>query len=221
MIEVRVHEDRVVLLHHLAELGRDALGQVRGDAAPDANDLDVRNRAQLLEQVLQPPIAQHHRIAATQDDVADLGVLAQILERRLVLVERDLLRIADLSAPGAKAAVSSADRTYQKKSAVRIAMGNVRHRRVAVLIERIDNAVDDMELLDGRDVLVPHRIADFLDLLQRRWRDAHLEVVESRLQPLDVDDVVPELVGQLLEGRDALIPDDLLPIAHACTTPAP
>jgi hypothetical protein len=32
---------------------------------------------------------------------------------------------------------------------------------------------------------------------------------------------VPELVGQLLETCDALILDDLLPIAHACTTPAP
>ena len=41
------------------------------------------------------------------------------------------------------------------------------------------------------------------------------------LQRLDVDHVVAELLGQLLQSRDALILDDLLPIAHACTTPAP
>src|SRR5205814_9947354 len=100
-------------------------------------------------------------------------------------------------------------------------MRNVRHRRIAIFIEGIDHPVDDVELLDSVDVLVPYRIANSLDLFQRLRRDAHLEVVESGLQGLDVDIIVPELVGQLLEGGDALILDDLLPIAHACTTPAP
>ena len=86
MIEVSVHEDRVILLHHLAELGRDALRQMRCDATSDTNDLDVRNGAQLLEQIFESTITQHHRIATAHDDVADLGVLAQILERRFVLV---------------------------------------------------------------------------------------------------------------------------------------
>src|SRR5690349_6230924 len=120
----------MVLLHHLAELGRYALGEMRGDAAANADDLDVRYRSQLLEQILQSAIAQHHWIATAHDDVADLGVLAQILERRLVLIERNLLRIADLSAPRAEAAVCRTDRAHQKQGSVGITVGNVRNWRI-------------------------------------------------------------------------------------------
>ena len=105
MVEVGVHVDGMVLLDHLAELGRDARRQVRGDAAAEADDLDVRDLAQLLEEVLQPPIGQHHRVAARHDHVADLGMVGDVLEGRLVLVERNLLRIADFAAPRAEAAV--------------------------------------------------------------------------------------------------------------------
>ncbi len=221
VIEMRVHEDRVVLLHHLAEFRRNPLRKVRGDATSDPDDLDMRDRAKLLKEIFQSPVAQHHRIATAHDDVADLRVLAEILERRIVLIERDLLGITDFAPSRAEAAVGRANRAHQKECAVRIPVSDVRHRRVAVLIERINHAVDDVELFDGRHVLIPHRIAHFLDLLESSGSDPHLEVVESGLQSLDVNDVAPELFGQLLETRDALILDDLLPIAHACTTPAP
>ena len=128
MIEVRVHVHRVVLLHHLAELRRDALRQVRGDAAPDADDLDVRNGAQILEQILEAPIAQHHRIAARHDDVANLRMLPDVLEGGVVLIERDLLGITHLAATRAEAAVAGADRTHEKERAVRIPVRDVRHR---------------------------------------------------------------------------------------------
>jgi hypothetical protein len=221
VIEVRVHEDRMVLLDHLAELRRDTLRQVRGDPASDTNDLDVRDRAKLLEDVLQPPVAQHHGISAAQNHVADLGVLTEIRERRIELIERNLFRIADLATPRAEPAIGGAHRADEKQRAVRIPVRDVRHWRIAILIEGVDDAVDDVELLHGRDVLIPHRIAHFLDLLESSGSDSHLEVVECRLQRLDVDDVVAELFRQLLQTRDALILDDLLPIAHACTTPAP
>ena len=67
----------MVLLHHLAELRRDARRQVRRDPAAEADDLDVRDLAQPLEDVLQPAVGEHHRVAARQDDVADLGMLAR------------------------------------------------------------------------------------------------------------------------------------------------
>ena len=117
---------------------------------PMPDDLDVRDRAELLEDVLQPAVAQHHRVAAAQDHVADLGVLAQVLERRIVLVERNLLRVADLAPPRAEPAVARAHRAHEEESAVRIPVRDVRHRRVAVLVERVDDAVDDVELLDRR-----------------------------------------------------------------------
>ena len=108
---------------------------MRGNAASDADDLDVRNRAKLLEEILQSSVAQHHRVPAAHDYVADLGMLAQILKSRLVLIERNLLRIAHLATSCAEPAIRGADRTHEKQRAVRIPVCNVRHRRVAVLIE--------------------------------------------------------------------------------------
>ena len=95
----------------------------------------MRNRAELLEDVLQSPVAQHHRIATAQNDVADLRVLAQVRECRVELIERNLLRIPDLAPPRAESAVAGAHRAYEKERAVRIPVSDVRHRRIAVLIE--------------------------------------------------------------------------------------
>src|SRR2546423_8193054 len=160
----------MILLHHLAELWRYALRQVRGDATAQADDLDVRDGAQPLEDVLQPAVAQHHGIAAREDDVADLGMRGDVLERRLVLVERDLLGIADLPPPSAEAAVARADRAHEEEHAVGVPMRDVGHRRVTVLVEGVDDAVDDLELLDARNELIPVRVADLLDLLERLAR---------------------------------------------------
>ncbi len=136
----------MVPLDHLAELGRDPLGQMRRDAASDANDLDVRDRAQALEEILQPAVRQHHRVAAAQDDIADLGVRPQVGEGRVVLIEGDLLRIADFAASRAEPAIRRADRADEKQRAVWIPVRDVGHRRVRVLVERVDDAVDDLQL---------------------------------------------------------------------------
>jgi hypothetical protein len=191
------------------------------------NDLDVRDRPQPLDDVLQATIAQHHRVAAGHDHVAHLGMRGDVLERRLVLVERDLLGIADLAPPGAEAAVAGAHRADQEQHAVGIPVRDVRHRRVAVLVERVDHAVDDLQLLDGRDELVPVRVADVRDLGERLARDAHLEVVERRLEGLDVDlslrGVRAEPFGhvrlELLQRTDAFFTQDLLPVAHRVAAP--
>ena len=88
-----------------------------------------------------------------------------VLERRLVLVERDLLGIADLAAPRAEAAVARADRAHEEQHAVRIPVRDVRHRRVAVLVERVDHAVDDRRApATVGTYWFQHRVADLLDL---------------------------------------------------------
>ena len=140
-------------------------------------------------------------------------MLGQIRERRVVLIERNLLRIADLPTPRAEAAVRGAHGTDEEQRAVRIPVCNVRHRRVAVFVQRVNHSVNDLEFLDRRHVLVPHRIANFLDLRQGRRRHAHLEVVERRLERVDVDYVVPEPIRQFLQRIDAFV-QDLLPVTH-------
>src|SRR5687768_9769302 len=100
---------------------------MRGDPTPDAYDFDVRDLPQPLKDVLETAVGEHHRIAARQNDVANLGVLTDVLERRVVLVERDLLGIANLAAASAEAAVGRADRADEEQRAVGVPMCDVRH----------------------------------------------------------------------------------------------
>src|SRR5678815_5776608 len=204
----------MVLLHHLTEFRRDAGRQVRRDPTAEADNLDVRDLTQALEEVLEPPVGEHHRVAARHDHVADLRVLAEILEGRLVLVERDLFGVADFAAARAEPAVRRADGTHQEECPVGISMRDVRDRRVTVFVERVDHAVDDVELLDRGHVLLPHRVPDLLDRAQDVRRETHLEIVERRLQAIDIDDVGPVPISELVEGIDALV-EDLLPVTHA------
>ena len=173
-------------------------------------------------------VAQHHRVAAREDDVADLGVLARgTANADSYCLSGIFSGIAHLAAPRAEAAVARADRAHEEEGAIRIAVRDVRHRRVAVLVERVDHAVDDLELLDGGDELVPVRVADLLDLRERLARDAHLEVVERGLEGLDVDlpfgHVLAEPLGDVrskfLERADALVLQNFLPVTHRVATP--
>jgi len=63
----------------------------------------------------------------------------------------------------------------------------VRDRRIRVLVERIDDAVLDDQLMGRRDVLDPERVAGAADELQRRRGDAEVEAVDRLLDRLAVD----------------------------------
>src|ERR687895_196128 len=101
---------------------------MRGDSAPDAYDFDVRYLSQLLKDVLETAVREHHRIATRENDVANLGVLTDVLERRVVLVERDLFGVANLAAASAEAAVGRTDGADEEQRAIRVAVRDVRHR---------------------------------------------------------------------------------------------
>ena len=86
------------LLHHLAELGVIPRRQVRRDPAAEADDLDVRDlrsrwkmySSRRSESIIgSPPDSSH---------IADFRMRTDVLERRVVLVERNLLRVADFPA---------------------------------------------------------------------------------------------------------------------------
>ena len=74
VVEVDVDVERVVLLQHGHELRRDPLRQEAGHARADADDLEVRDGPQPGQDALEPRVAQHERVAARDDDVADLLV---------------------------------------------------------------------------------------------------------------------------------------------------
>ncbi len=218
VVEVDVDEDRVVLGDHPTEIVGDPLRQVMRDAGVDADDLDVRDVAQVLEEVLETPVRQHQGVAAGEDDVANLGMLAQVLERRIELVERDLLRISDLAAARAKPTVGRADGADQEEDAVGVPVRDIRDRRILVLAERVDDSVDDLVLVGRGDVLIPKGVAGLLDRSERRGRDSEVELVDRLLHRYAIDVLLAEGLNELIDRRQALL-EHLLPLPHTHLVP--
>src|SRR5687767_3116398 len=100
----------MVLLDERAQLRRDAIGHVARYARVNADDLEMRDLAQRLQEKFDPPVRQHERVAARQDHIADLGVLAEVAKGRVELVEWNLFRVAYLAPPRAEPAVSRTHR---------------------------------------------------------------------------------------------------------------
>src|SRR5258706_14428151 len=102
-------EQRMILPKHRAELGRDSLRQKNRNPRADAEELDVRNGAQLAQQVFELVIAEQQRVAAAQQHVADGGVAADVINL-LVELRMEIIAggIADESRPRAIPAISRA-----------------------------------------------------------------------------------------------------------------
>ena len=158
VVEVRVQVQRVVLVQHVAELGGDALRADHRHARADAHDLDVRDRGDLLQQPLEALVGERQRVAAAEEDVADLGVAADVGEGVLVvLVGHRAFVLADDAAPGAVPAVHRAHLGGDEEHAVRVAVRDQRGRRVDGLTERILHVGGaDGQLRRGRDALLAH-----------------------------------------------------------------
>ncbi len=218
VVEVDVDEDRVVPGDHPTEVVGDSLRQVMRDTGVDADDLDMRDIAQVLEEVLETPVRQHQGVAAGEYDVADLGVLAQVLERRVELVERDLLRISDLAAARAKPTVGRADGADQEEDAVGIPVCDVRDRRIRIFAERVNDPVDDLVLVRRRDVLVPKGVAGLLDRSESRGCDSEVELVDRLLYRYAIDVLLAEGLNELVDRGQALL-EYLLPLPHTHLAP--
>ena len=94
-------------------------------------------------------------------------------------------------------------------------MRDVGNGAVGVLVERVDDAVHYLELLDARDILAPDRIAGRLDEVHHRRRDPELEIVGGLPEPIEFGEVLgPELGRQRLERGDRILLEDFLPGFH-------
>ena len=194
----------MVFAQDAAQLRRDPLREVAGDAAADPHDLKMRDRAQPLEEVLDAPVGEEQRVAARHDHVADLVVLLEVAERRLELRHGDLARVPDFAAPRAEATVGSAHGRDEEQGAVGIAVRDVGHRRVGVLGQRIHEPVVHFELLEVRHVLAPDRIAGGLDQVHHGRRDPELKVLGRLPQTLEIREMLgAELGHERIQGREA------------------
>jgi hypothetical protein len=63
VVEVRVEPHWVILRQHLAQLGRDPLGQRARGPAPYPDDLDMVNRFEPLDDILEELVRDHQGVA--------------------------------------------------------------------------------------------------------------------------------------------------------------
>ena len=134
MVDVDVEPEGMVLFDHLAEFGRHAHGQKDGHARADADDLHVGDGPQAAENHVHQLGSQHHRVAAGEQHVANLGRALDIVDLGVEISPAEGLgRVADDAAAGAVAAVAGALGGHQHEHAIRIAMHQAGHGRVLVL----------------------------------------------------------------------------------------
>ena len=137
--EMHAQEQRVVAPEDGEQSIRDALRHHRGHLRPDAQDLDVLDRAQLAEQPIDFVVRERERVAAGDQDVAHLGVLANVLDAAgpPELARAAGRRGADHARPRAVATIGRAQVRREEQDAVRVPVHEAGHRAVVVLSERV------------------------------------------------------------------------------------
>ena len=201
MVEMQVDPERVVLREHLAQLVVDPLRQEDRHAAPDPDDLDVRDLAQAAQDRFEELGRERQPVAAGDEDVADLRRPTQVLELGLVVLAVEVLgRVAHDPRARAVPAVRRALRRDQHQDPVRVAMDETGHRRVAVLGERVlHHRGERLLLAAGRDDLAADRVGGVVrvDQADEVRRDVDAELVRRR-EPLTL------VVGQVQDRLDLL-----------------
>src|SRR5437870_10157799 len=81
MIDMHAHPKRMVFGQNRAQLGRDSLRQENRNAGADPEKLDVLDRAQPGQQLVDLVVAENERVTAAKKNVAHFGVLFEVTER--------------------------------------------------------------------------------------------------------------------------------------------
>ena len=143
VVELRIEVKGMVLLEHPAELRRDPLGKSAGDPGTDADHLDRGNTVDPGEYVFQAVIRHHQGIPAGEEDVPQLGMLADVVDTLVDLGGRKLLipfphhRFLSETVP----AVGGATVPDAEGNAVRINLDNEVDRGMFSLLKRIGRAL--------------------------------------------------------------------------------
>ena len=226
MIGMDAQPDRSVLAEDLGELRRDALRQEDGDTRTDADELDVLDRAQTAEERVQLGVGQQQRVAAGEQDVADLGMLFDVLQPGLELrMEVIRLGVGDQAAARAITAIGSAPVGDQEQDAVRITVDDAGDGHGAFFADRILGfAGGDIGLLDPRDDLTADRAVRVLrvDQVEEMRRDRKRQLMGGEEAPF------PLLLGQfqhlfqLGQRRDAVaqLPMPVVPLRGGHVLPS-
>ena len=147
-------------LEQADQLGRDAHRELHRLARAEAHDLDVRDRAQSGQRVVELLGRQRQRVAAGDQHVADLGVRTDVGER-LVDVAAAARRVGIVPVPlaDAEAAVGGAEARHHEQHPIGVAVRQPGGDLIGFLAERIDLAEGGAALLlERREDHAPDRI---------------------------------------------------------------
>src|SRR6266446_9122469 len=109
------HPDRMMFVQNLAYPCRDPLGQENRNTRADAEKLDVLDRAQSRQQLVDLVVAENERVAAAQEHITHFGVLFEITKRFLKIGVQFLFAYAaDHATARAISAVSRTTIGHQK-----------------------------------------------------------------------------------------------------------
>ncbi len=108
VVDVNADVDGMKLLEHCRKRYGDPLRQKDWNTAVEANNLDVRNRPQPCDQLLQLSVTDSQRVPAGHQHIANFGMGKEVVECRFELVEMNrVLDMADDPTPRAKSARES------------------------------------------------------------------------------------------------------------------
>ncbi len=199
VVEVRDHVERREPAQRAAQLVVDAHRQADRDAGADADDLDVRDGADALEQIEEPLRGKEQRVASGDEHVPHLRMRAQVRERFLQLLAGDAALVTAGDAPArAVPAVDAAVVEGEQEDAVGVLVDDGAHGPVQVLAER----VAQLALVPGGfrahgDGLHAHRAEGVRRVDQR-------EVVRGDAQPEDAARVEAAALLVLAERHESL-----------------
>ena len=155
VVEVDVHPQWVIAAQHGHQVIVDPLRQEDGNPCSDPHHLDVGNRPQSPQQVLQDALRQHQRISARQQDVAHRRRVGDVVDLGLVVGAAELgTRIADDAAASTVAAVAGTLGGDQHQYPIWVAVYQPRHRRVGLFTQGVDDrGLEAGQLAAGGDDL--------------------------------------------------------------------
>ena len=139
----------------------------------------MRDGTQAGDDPFEHEVRQHQRIAARQDDIADLRVGGDVVDAVLDVLHVDLAGIADLALPRAEAAVHRALARRQEQHTVRIAVYDAGDGAVRIFRQRVLRQPVFLQLLGIRNALEPDGIAGVPDQTEIVRIDANVKETDS------------------------------------------
>ncbi len=139
----------------------------------DAQRLDMGEGVERCEDRAEPAWREHQRVAAGQDDLSDIGVLAQPGAGGVEFLRRQQATIgADLLAAEAEAAIDRADQQRLEQRAVGVAVDDAAHRRERLVGDWVRGFVwSGDQLVRVRHELTADRVVRVDDQVAQRRRN--------------------------------------------------